>query len=234
MSFHPSSLTTGLIVDDGMVKPTPAVTRVLLETKVALEAAGHTVIEWTPYDSPGGIQLLTRFLMGDGGVKLRAKVREGEIPEPWPLQLAPFEHLYEMFKDKPPTVGGLWDLQVERQIYLRKLLASWMESRSHSGTGRPFDGVIAPVTPFPAAPRYTFKHAGYTALWNLADQTAVAIPAGWAKKEDTKKGDETFRSADEKEVWDKCESSYSYSTPLAKCRLSILAPSAVSTLAYFA
>jgi amidase len=33
------------VLDDGMCKPLPPVTRALLETKRALEAVGHTVVE---------------------------------------------------------------------------------------------------------------------------------------------------------------------------------------------
>lgn len=41
------SLTqSGLLLDDGIVKPLPPVIRALLETKAALEHAGHTVIEF--------------------------------------------------------------------------------------------------------------------------------------------------------------------------------------------
>lgn len=189
-------------MDDGIVKPTPAVTRVLLETKAALEAQGHTVIEWTPYNAPAGNQLLMRFLMGDGGFKMRAQVREGDIPEPWPQALEPFEQLYAMFKDKPPTVGGLWDLQIQRVTYLRKLLEGWYATKDLSGTGRPMDGVISPVTAFPSCPRHTFKHAGYTALWNLADQTACTFPAGFANKNDVKPDEQEFRNAEEKDIWE--------------------------------
>jgi amidase len=146
-----------------------------------------------------------RFLMGDGGVKMRGVVRGGEIPEPWPVQLKAFDQLYETFKDKPPTVGGLWELQAERQVYLRKLLDSWMASKDVTGTGRAFDGVIAPTQAFPAAPRYTFRHAGYTGIWNLADWTGVAFPAGTASKDDVKTEVFEPRNNDEKDIWEKCE-----------------------------
>lgn len=36
----------GMITDNDMVRPTPPVLRALKEVKEALEAAGHTVIEW--------------------------------------------------------------------------------------------------------------------------------------------------------------------------------------------
>lgn len=38
--------TIGMITDNDMVRPTPPVLRALKEVKEALEAAGHTVIEW--------------------------------------------------------------------------------------------------------------------------------------------------------------------------------------------
>jgi amidase len=190
-------------MDDGVVRPTPAVKRALLETKAALEAAGHTVIEWTPYKPEVGGALLMRFLMGDGGFKLASQVVGGEIPEPWPEALQAFDQLTAMYKDKPPTVGGLWDLQTERHAYLRKLLASWYDTKEVTGTGRPVDGVISAVTPFPSPPRYSFKHVGYTALWNLADQTSCAFPAGFATKNDVKEGEITYRNDDEKDIWEK-------------------------------
>jgi amidase len=36
----------GFLIDDGIVKPLPPVTRALLHAKAALEAAGHTVVEF--------------------------------------------------------------------------------------------------------------------------------------------------------------------------------------------
>lgn len=39
----------GIIMDDGIVAPTPPVLRALRETKAALEKAGHEVIEWKAY-----------------------------------------------------------------------------------------------------------------------------------------------------------------------------------------
>lgn len=44
----PQKLCFGLLVDDGVVKPLPPVLRALERTRKALEAAGHTVIEYTP------------------------------------------------------------------------------------------------------------------------------------------------------------------------------------------
>jgi amidase len=41
-------LCFGILVDDGIVKPLPPVTKALERTRRAIEAAGHTVIEYKP------------------------------------------------------------------------------------------------------------------------------------------------------------------------------------------
>jgi len=44
----PEKLCFGILVDDGIVKPLPPVTKALERTRRAIEAAGHTVIEYKP------------------------------------------------------------------------------------------------------------------------------------------------------------------------------------------
>lgn len=196
-------LTPGLILDDGAVRPTPAVTRVLLETKAALEAAGHRVVVWTPPGDGLGPKLLMKLLHGDGGAKLRSLVVGGKIPEPWPEGLSYYEKIYQRSRGAPPLVADLWDVQLERTAFLRTLLKAWTDSKDVTDTGRPFDGVIAPVTAFPACPRYKFRYTGYCSLWNLSEQTAVSFPAGSARRTDTGKID-GYRNADEREIWTTC------------------------------
>jgi amidase len=197
-----------MIVDDGIVRPTPAVARVLAETRASLEAQGHKVVEWTPPDIRAGVALHKRFLLADGGVRIGSALKNGPKPEPWPLQLRTFEKVYKRLKagNAPPTVSGLWEMQAEKQRYLRRMLDAWAATREVSDTGRPFDGVISPVCAFPSTPRYTFRHAGYAGIWNLADCTSVAFPAGKAKKTDVADDVRTvLRNDDEKGVWAKCE-----------------------------
>lgn len=42
----PKKLCFGLLLDDGIVKPLPPVTRALHQAKAALEAAGHMLVEF--------------------------------------------------------------------------------------------------------------------------------------------------------------------------------------------
>ncbi|BEI86477.1 hypothetical protein CcaverHIS002_0607640 [Cutaneotrichosporon cavernicola] len=180
----PRQLCFGIMMDDGAVRPTPPVKRALLELKAALEAAGHKVVEWTPYNPVEGQQTLLRCLTGDGGGKMYEQVRGGPFPEPWGKDLAMFEERYNSSKTAPPTVGQLWQIQVDRNAYLRKLLESWAATKEISGTGRPIDGLISPCIAFPAAPKNRFRHFGYTGLWNLADFVGVTVPVTFATKDD--------------------------------------------------
>lgn len=112
-----------------------------------------------------------------------------------------FGDRYEATKDRPPTVGELWVLQTERNLYLRKLLDSWAATRELTGTGRPIDGLISPCIAFPAAPKYRFRHFGYTGLWNLADHAGVTIPVTFANKNDVVTETIEPRCDDEKAVY---------------------------------
>ncbi|GMK57934.1 hypothetical protein CspeluHIS016_0407680 [Cutaneotrichosporon spelunceum] len=197
----PDKLCFGIMMDDGHVRPTPPVKRALLEIKAALEAAGHKVVEWTPYEPSKGYEILLRCLAGDGGKKMYDQIRGGEFPEPWGKDLAMFEDRYNASKEAPPTVSQLWEIQIERNAYLRKLLESWAATKEITGTGRPIDGLISPCIAFPAAPKYRFRHFGYTGLWNLADHVGVTIPVTYANKNDVVTEKIEPRSDDEKAVF---------------------------------
>ncbi|KAL1405329.1 hypothetical protein Q8F55_008958 [Vanrija albida] len=197
----PEKLAFGLIIDNGLVRPTPSVERVLRETKAALEAAGHKVIEYTPFDAAQANQLLLRLLGADGANGLYQLLRAGEYPEPWPPGFELLEGVYQKFKDNPPTVGQLWQSQADRSAYLRKLLEGWTGSKEQTGTGRPFDGVIAATLPNPAHTHHKANYSGYTNLWNVADFTGVTFPAGVSKKTDTKPEDFEARNDFEKAAW---------------------------------
>ncbi|GMK58060.1 hypothetical protein CspeluHIS016_0500920 [Cutaneotrichosporon spelunceum] len=199
----PEKLCFGMVMDDGVIAPTPAITRVLKETRAALEAAGHTVVEWQPYQINRALDLFFALIKGDGGVTISDTIK-GEIPEPFPVGLAQFEAAAEAARANPPTVNELWKTQAARQAYLAESLAHWQATRTLSPTGRPFDGVIAPIAPYPAAKRYKFpiREGTYTFVWNLADQTSLAFPAGSVRSSDVGEIGRAYRSQDEKNAWD--------------------------------
>ncbi len=133
------------------MKPTPPVTRALLETKAALEAAGHTVIQWEPYDMAKSAQIINKLFTGDGGAKIASSIALSG--EDWPLGLAGFAAAHLKTRDNPPIVGDLWTVQAERVSYCKNMLDKWMASAALTGTGRPIDGLLTPTTAFSACPQ---------------------------------------------------------------------------------
>lgn len=199
----PEKLCFGIIMDDGITRPTPCVKRVLEEQARALIAAGHEVLEYVPYDVATGRATTWALLLGDGGFLMRKQVVDAPIPEPWPKDLEMFEERYQALKDTPPTITQLWERQLNRSNYLRKFMEDWDATRKRTGTGRPIDCVIGGVYPAPASPKLDFViGANYTMLWNVADFCGVAYRAGFSRADDEIKQMPTdWRNADEERLW---------------------------------
>lgn len=210
----PQQLCFGLVMDDGIVKPTPPVTRALLETKKALEAAGHKVVLWTPHDTHRSKDILERFFVGDGGVKIASFIAEGQ--EPWPTGLGAYRDAHERSKQDVPLVGDLWSLQSERQAYAKEALDAWMASTEEAGTGRPFDGVITPVTAYASCPHHSFEHVTYTSIWNITDQSSCVFPVTFVQETDVKDGaPDQWRNDVEQRIWDRYDPKEVIGAPVA-------------------
>jgi amidase len=180
----PEKLCFGIIMDNGLCRPTPPVIRALNETKAALEAAGHRVVEWVPHRAGDSQSLLERFFIGDGGAKISSSIAAGN--EPWPVGLQTYEKAAAASRANPPTVGDLWTLQAERNKYNKGALDHWMASKEVSGTGRAFDGVISPVSAYSACPHHSFEHVTYTSMWNITDQPAAVFPVTRVVEDDSR------------------------------------------------
>ncbi|WVW86757.1 hypothetical protein I302_108811 [Kwoniella bestiolae CBS 10118] len=198
----PEKLCFGLILDNGMVKPTPPVTRALLQAKKALEAAGHKVVEWSPYKPEEANKIVNQFFQGDGGVKIAQYISlSGET---YPEGLSAYKARHEALKSTPPLVGELWDTQTARTAYCKKVLDHWLSSREVTGTGRPFDAVISPVTPHSACPKMAFNdHVAYTSMWNITDYSATTFPVDFVDPSVDAKITHEARNEVEKKIWDR-------------------------------
>lgn len=143
----------GLVMDNGIVRPTPAVTRALNITRKALEAAGHVVVEWCLGYDAELLNILYRLFEADGGEHIASFIAQSG--EPYPLGMKPYEQAYEAAqKVEKPNVADYWKLQAQRTALAKKCLDAWMASAKMDGSpGRPFDAVISPATPWPACPQ---------------------------------------------------------------------------------
>lgn len=149
----PEKLCFGLITDNRLVKPTPPVQRALAETRAALEAAGHSVVEWVVPETDTAARMIKTLFEADGGEKIAKTIAAGQ--EPWPKGMAAYATAFEKTREagSAPGVGDYWAIQAERTAYAKRALDAWLATAELSGSGRPFDGVISPVTPWPACPR---------------------------------------------------------------------------------
>ncbi|KAJ5347919.1 uncharacterized protein N7506_001172 [Penicillium brevicompactum] len=178
----PKKLCFGLLLDDGIVKPLPPVTRALLITKAALEAAGHTVIEFR-IDDPLYIDhlkfALYRSAAADGLDKIFSQTQE-----PWPRGMEMLERMVDQSKKEQgaicarPTVSDLWGAQDKTTHYAKRILQSWVATQTRTNTGREMDALLMPCTVWPASEKYGFMYDNYTSLWNVLDYYSPAALAG--------------------------------------------------------
>ncbi|CAG7941956.1 unnamed protein product [Penicillium salamii] len=200
----PDKLCFGFLPDDGVVKPLPPVARALEITKKALEAAGHTVIEFKIND-PLYTENLKFALYRSGAADALHNVlaRTGER---WPRGM---EMLQEMIESKEapgsvggrPTVSDLWRAQVKSTEYAKQILQSWVATKTRTNTGREMDALLTPCTVWPACQKYGFIYDNYTSLWNVLDYCASTIPVTSVSQDEDAKCDYEGRNATETKIW---------------------------------
>ncbi|KAF2177687.1 acetamidase [Zopfia rhizophila CBS 207.26] len=159
----PKKLKVAVLWNDGMVIPTPPVTRALKETVEKLKDAGHEVVQWDPTLHPQAVDILGRMFVADGGKAVRALLAPTD--EPFRPEMQKYEKATEL------GVHAMWQLHLERSELQRKYLNQWL---SHDG----LDAILAPTTPYASIENGRFKHVGYTGVFNIVDYSAVSFPCG--------------------------------------------------------
>ena len=70
-----------------------------------------------------------------------------------------------MSLDNPPvTINELWDLQLEKTAYQKKVLETWNSTSERTKSGKVMDAFIMPVAPFTAVAHNNYDHVGYTTI----------------------------------------------------------------------
>ncbi|KAI0639374.1 general amidase [Trametes polyzona] len=197
-------LCFAIMWDDGSVVPQPPVRRALEMTKRALEAAGHTVIDWKPlkhqelYDN-----LATIWMAGaiDDIAATTAESGEPRITSMSPTASA----LIDTGVHYGPGLSAyeLWQVQRRRTLLREEYLKHWRATAAHTGTGRPVDAIIAPVAPSPPPPHGMTKISTYTLVWSSLDYSCCAFPVTSVDPAlDAKKPPHAFLSEADKENYE--------------------------------
>ena len=127
-------LKIAVLWNDGIVIPTPPVTRALEETVEKLQKAGHEIVEWDPVLHSKAIELLVslstfamcisvltckgRMFVADGGKSVEALLAPTNEP------IRPEMQAYKDAKEL--GVHAMWQLHLERSELQKKMLDLWM------------------------------------------------------------------------------------------------------------
>ncbi|TGJ84961.1 hypothetical protein E0Z10_g3792 [Xylaria hypoxylon] len=147
----PPKLKIAVLWHDGIVLPTPPVTRALRHTIEKLRAAGHELLDWSPDDHDLGLQLLGRMFVADGGKSVFREL--GKTGEPLRPEMADYAEAREL--------GGFeyWQLHLERLEFQKRYLDRWKKAG--------IDAILAPVTPFSSVENGKFKHDNAEAVHGM-------------------------------------------------------------------
>ncbi|KAI0641096.1 general amidase [Trametes meyenii] len=178
--------------DNSVIKPHPPIVRAMEITKKALEAAGHTVIDW---ENHRHLEIYTNgesiFAADDATDLLHDCELSGE---PLIQTMSPDTDAHEYALDEPMarTIVGerrhlsayeLWQLHREKRELRKSHLDHWEATASKTGTGRPVDAIISPVAGYAACPHGCNSDCFYTAFCNFLDYAALVFPVTFADKE---------------------------------------------------
>ncbi|KAK2687284.1 hypothetical protein QWA68_013584 [Fusarium oxysporum] len=167
--MHSRPLTIGVLMDDGVVRPHPPITRALRDAVEALKLEGHEIVEWNTELHEQCIRTMDMFYTADGGEDIRQDIsRAGEPFIPHVKRL--------VNRGKAISVYEYWKLNKKKWDLQQGYLEKW--NSIQSATGRKVDVLLMPVMPHTAVRHGGCGWVGYTKVWNVLDYTAMVIPGG--------------------------------------------------------
>ncbi|KAF5989376.1 general amidase [Fusarium bulbicola] len=173
--MHSRPLTIGVLMDDGVVRPHPPITRVLQDAVEALRREGHEIVEWNTELHEQCIRTMDMFYTADGGEDIRQDIsRAGEPFIPHVKQL--------VNKGQAISVYEYWKLNKKKWDLQQGYLEKW--NSIQSATGKRADILLMPVMPHTAVRHGGCGWVGYTKVWNVLDYTAMVIPGGTVQSGD--------------------------------------------------
>lgn len=158
----PSKLKIAVLWNNGMVTPTPPVTRALKSVVERLKAKGYDIVDWSSEGHPEAAAICKQFFLADGGKSVRKILQE--TGEPWRPELGDYERASDM------DVFDLWQLQKERTVLQAKYLTRVVEAG--------IDAILGPTTAYVAPKNGELKAVSYTNVFSVMDYSSVSFPSG--------------------------------------------------------
>ena len=170
-------LAFGLMMSDGVANPNPPVRRAVQMAADALEKAGHKIVEWKPPSHERLLDFTFKTWSYDGGK---------DLFDSFALSGEPISPQITMSYGKEPkdesNATQIAANNVTKRKFQKEYLDYWNSTASETGTGRPVDGILTPLAPYPAARPEGYKYYGFSAWVNGMDYTSVVVPVTIADK----------------------------------------------------
>ncbi|KAI1617410.1 amidase [Exophiala viscosa] len=176
-SSSKGQLTFAVMKSDGIVNPQPPVTRAVAMVVEALTSAGHKVIEWKPPSHERLLEIALKTWVYDGGKDVHEAF--GLSGEPLSMQI---KSAYGEKPIKEFTASEISANNRDKRSFQKEYMDYWNSTAQETGTGKPVDGVICPVAPFPAARPEKYSYYGYSVFVNGLDYTSVVVPVTTSDK----------------------------------------------------
>lgn len=176
-SSNKGQLSFAVMKTDGIVNPTPPVSRALAMVVEALAKAGHKIIEWKPPSHAKLLEITFNTWMYDGGKDVhQAFSLSGETMSP---------QIQFVYRDKPfeeYTASQIAANNIEKRLFQKQYMDYWNSTAQETGNGEPVDAVICPLAPYPAARPGLYKYYGYSMFVNGLDYTSMVVPVTTSDK----------------------------------------------------
>ena len=190
-----TKLVVGYYLNDGVCDASPACKRAVIETVRALQASGHTCIEFIPPNMVDAAVLYYSLMTSDNSESLTQQL-DGEQYTDYAATLTHTVRQPRILKQLLSFISGnllgdkvasrlitatgkrsvsdAWKLQYKRRAYRQAFFDAWQSN------GNKFDVVLSPAHALPATPHDSFKNISYTCsytfLYNLLDLPAGVCP----------------------------------------------------------
>ncbi|WKY13638.1 hypothetical protein Q1695_004458 [Nippostrongylus brasiliensis] len=193
-----NKLRIGYYDDDGFCPAVPCVKRALLETVERLKAEGHELVRFKVPKVEEMVEILYKLLMPDGGRYVRA-LYDNDIVDPYLKEFVTLmkvpqwlraiaSYILRPISPQMAALSGAYVSNLEDLRYTQERCDDYKESFIAYWKSLGLDAVICPTFPVPAVPHdYPSRMpsaASYTALYNLLDFPAGAVPAGKVTQQD--------------------------------------------------